>query len=154
MGDEAGEPAAPADEALLIGSESSYPAVRTSLREEFVQAVIGKIAVLFGLIGQADDLLEGSWQRGDWPSFVRTWLVSTVGVAVVAFVLPFVMFMLPAMIYDLFALFMKTRTIPISFRESLAFGLRFGGMVGLFFFLSAIPMMYFKQIGGDWHLDD
>lgn len=118
------------------------------------QAVLGKIVNLFGLIGQTDDLLEGSWQRGDWSSFVRTWLVATVGIAVVAFVLPFVMFMLPALLYDLAALFMKTRSIPISFQETMAFGLRFGGMVGAFFFLSAVPMMYFKQIGGDWHLDD
>lgn len=119
--------------------------------EAFVaQAILSKIAMLFGLISQADDLLEGSWQRRDWPTFVRTWLIATVAVAVLAFLMPFVMFMLPALAYDLVALFMKTRTIPISFRETLAFGLRFGGMVGAFFLVSAIPIMLFKQICGDW----
>ncbi len=119
-----------------------------------VQPVLGKIVALFGLIGQADNLLEGTWQSRDWSTFVRTWLVATVGVAAVAFLLPFLMFMLPALIYDALALFMKTRTIPISFRDSMAFGLRFGGMVGLVFFLSAIPMMFFKQVAGDWKLED
>ncbi len=112
--------------------------------------VLSKLAAAAGLIGQADDLLEGSWQRRDWGTFVSTWLVSSVGVAAAAFVLPFLMFMLPALIYDLLALFMKTRTIPISFRETLNFGLRFGGMVGVFFLVSTIPIMLFKQICGDW----
>ena len=117
-------------------------------------AVVSKAVALFGLIGQADNLLEGSWQSRDWGSFVRTWLASSVGVAVVGFLLPFVMFMIPAMIYDLVALFMKTRTIPISFNETLAFGLRFGGMAGVFFLISAIPMMMFKQVCGDWKMSD
>lgn len=117
-------------------------------------AVLSKVAAVFGLIGQADNLLESSWQRRDWGSFVRTWLVSTVAVALIAFVLPFLMFMLPALLYDLVALFMKTRTIPISFQETLNFGLRFGGMVGIFFLLSLIPILLFKQICGDWNAAD
>ena len=140
---------------LLIGAKSPYPAALNWLMEAFVvRAVIAKIVAVFGLILQADNLLEGSWQSRDWPTFVRTWLVTTVGVAVMAFLLPFLMFMLPALLYDLLALVMKTRTIPISFRDSLAFGSRFGGMVGLFFFVSVIPMMYLKQIAGDWKLED
>lgn len=124
------------------------------MEEAVANAVLSKIAVVFGLISQADDVLEGSWQRRAWGTFVRTWLASSVAVAVVGFLLPFVLFMIPALVYDLIALFMKTRTIPISFNETLAFGLRFGGMVGLFFLLSAIPMMIFKEVCGDWKLSD
>jgi hypothetical protein len=132
------------------GGKPLFFAKESVMEEVVANAVLSKVAAVFGLIGQADDLLEGSWQRRDWGTFVRTWLATTVGVALVAFVLPFIMFMLPAMIYDLVALFMKTRTIPISFRETLAFGLRFGGMVGAFFLVSAIPIMLFKQFCGDW----
>jgi hypothetical protein len=117
-------------------------------------AVISKVVALFGLIGRSDDLLEGTWQRRDWPNFVRAWLIASVGVAVVAFLLPFAMFLLPALIYDALALFMKTRTIPISFRDSLQFGLRFGAMVGGFFLISAIPAMLFKELCGDWKMTD
>jgi hypothetical protein len=49
---------------------------------------------------------------------------------------------------------MKTRTIPISWAETLSFGLRFGGMVGAFFLVSAIPAMLFKQICRDWEMVD
>jgi hypothetical protein len=116
-------------------------------------AVLSKIVTLFKLVGQADDVLEGSWRRGDWGTFARTWLVASIAVAVIVFVMPFVLFMLPALAYDLMTLFTKTRTIPISWAETLSFGLRFGGMVGAFFLVSAIPAMLFKQISGDWQLD-
>jgi hypothetical protein len=116
--------------------------------------VASKIADCFGLITHADDLLEGSWLRRDWPSFVRTWLIASVGVAIVAFLMPFVMFLLPALIYDGLALFMKTRALPISFHDSLQFGLRFGAMVGGFFLISTIPAMLFKQMCGDWKMTD
>ena len=112
--------------------------------------VISKVAALFGWIGWADDLLEGSWQRRDWPTFVRAWLTASAGVAVVAFLLPFVLFLLPALIYDALALFMKTRNIPISFHDSLQFGWRFAAMVGGFYLISAIPAMLFKELCGDW----
>ncbi len=117
-------------------------------------AMMSKVAGLFGLIGHADDLLEGSWQQRDWPSFVRTWLIASVGVALVAFLMPFVMFLLPALIYDALALVMKTRSIPISFRDSVQFGLRFAAMVGGFFLISTIPAMLFKQMCGDWKHTD
>lgn len=117
-------------------------------------AVLSKIAMLFNLIVQADDLLEGSWRRGNWAAFVRTWLIASIAVAVISFLMPFVMFMIPALTYDLLAMFMKTRTIPISWAETLSFGLRFGGMVGAFFLVSAIPAMLFKQICGDWEMVD
>ncbi len=113
-------------------------------------AVISKIAAAFGLIGQADDLLEGSWRRQDWGSFVRAWLLSSAGVAVVGFVLPFVFFMLPAVLFDIVAVFMKTKTLPISWSDTAMFGLRFGGMVGAFFLVTAIPILLFKQFCGDW----
>ena len=116
-------------------------------------AVVSKIGTAFSLIGQADDVLEGSWRRHDWGAFVRVWLVSSVAVAVVGFLLPFVFFMLPALLYDLLALFMKTRTIPISLKETTNFGLAFGGMVGATFLVSAFPIMFFKQVCGDWNLD-
>lgn len=116
-------------------------------------AVVSKIVAAFSLIGQADDVLEGSWRRHDWSAFVRVWLVSSVAVTVVGFLLPFIFFMLPALLYDLLALFMKTRTIPISLKETTNFGLSFGGMVGATFLVSAIPIMLFKQVCGDWNLD-
>jgi hypothetical protein len=117
-------------------------------------AVMSKVSELFGLVGHADDLLEGSWQKRDWPSVVSTWLIATFGVAVMAFLMPFVMFLLPALIYDGLALFMKTRTIPISFHDSMQFGLRFAAMVGGFFLVSTIPAMLFKQMCGDWNMAD
>ncbi len=117
-------------------------------------AVLSKVTDWFGLITHADNLLEGSWQQRDWPSFVRTWLIASAGVAIAAFLMPFVMFLLPALIYDGLALFMKTRTLPVSFRDSLQFGLRFGAMVGGFFLISTIPAMLFKQMCGDWKTTD
>lgn len=116
--------------------------------------VMSKAVALFGWIGRADDLLEGSWQRRDWPTFVRAWLTAAVGVAVVAFLLPFALFLLPALVYDGLALFMKTRTIPISFHDSLQFGWRFAVMVGGFYLISAIPAMLFKELCGDWKMTD
>jgi hypothetical protein len=117
-------------------------------------AVVSKVVALFGLIRRADDLLEGSWQRHDWSTFVRAWLIASVGVTLVAFLLPFVMFLLPALIYDVLALFMKTKVFPVSFKDTMNFGLRFGGMVGGFFLISAIPAMLFKQLCGDWKMTD
>jgi hypothetical protein len=146
----------PTNSALLIRAKSTYPFRRRLLAvEEIVaNAVLSKIASLFSLIVQADDLLEGSWRRRDWATFVQTWLVASIAVAVIAFLMPFLVFMVPALLYDLVALFMKTRTIPISWTEATSFGLRFGGMVGVFFLVSTIPMMLFKQISGDWEMTD
>jgi hypothetical protein len=142
--------------ALLFRAKSTYPFPRKphAVEEIVANAVLSKVASLFSLIVQADDLLEGSWRRRDWGTFVQTWVVASVAVAVIAFLMPFLVFMVPALVYDLVALFMKTRTIPISWTEATSFGLRFGGMVGVFFLVSTIPMMLFKQLGGDWEMTD
>ena len=124
-------------------------------REDRVLKAIGsKLVQLAGLITHTDDVLEGTWQRHDWPTFIRTWLMASVGVAVVSFLMPFIMFLLPALIYDALALVMKTKSIPISFHDSLQFGWRFGAMVGIFFLVSTIPALFFKQICGDWKMVD
>lgn len=117
-------------------------------------AVLSRIGSVFGLIGQADNLLEDTWQRRNWGGFARTWFTSAIVVAIAAFLMPFIFFMLPSLIYDLVAIFIKTRSIPVSFRDTFDFGLRFGGMVGAFFLVSAIPLMLFRQICGDWKLQD
>lgn len=116
--------------------------------------VVSKIMTLFGLIGQADTQLEQSWQHQNWGSFARVWLISSVVIALIAFVLPFIFFMLPSMIYDLATTFTHTKIIRVSFPETLDFALRFGGVVGGVFFLTAIPIMLFKQICGDWKMAD
>lgn len=115
---------------------------------------VSKITALFGLIGEADTLLEQSWQRHSWGGFVRTWLISSVALALTAFVLPFVFFMLPSMIYGVISTFMHTKGSSVSFSETLEFALRFGGVVGGVFLLSAIPAMMFKQMCGDWKMAD
>lgn len=114
---------------------------------------VSKFTRLFGLIGEADTVLEQSWQRHSWGGFVRTWLISSVALALIAFVLPFVFFTLPSIVYGVISTFMHTKGSSISLSETFEFALRFAGIVGGVFFLSAIPIMMFKQMCGDWTAD-
>ena len=115
----------------------------------------------FQLFGTADDLLLNSWRERNWATFIRLWLMVSVGMTVLSFLMPLVFLYLPSAIYNgvasvIAALFGSTaRLLAISFSDTLwNLAAPFGAMVGSFALAFAVPVMLLKQLSGDFKVSD
>jgi hypothetical protein len=112
---------------------------------------------LFEFVGEADDLIERAWQERNWATFIRLWLFATFGLAVLAFLTPFIFAYLPASIYNALALIVvpifggTAKTVSLSISElAWTMAIPFCIAVGLFTLVLTVPVMLFKQISGEF----
>jgi uncharacterized protein YqhQ len=103
----------------------------------------------FHLVGQADHLLESSWRERKWGTFIRVWLTTTVGLMVLAFVLPFVFIYLPAFLYNIIPRVFGGKILNVLIFDMWTLGAGLAIMVGLFTLILTMPVMMLKQISGD-----
>src|SRR5438552_16711530 len=105
---------------------------------------------MFSLVGRTDDLLESSWRARSWAAFIRVWFTASVGMMALGFVAPFVLFYLPASIWNIVAsvIGLKLLSYPISHAWDL--GAPFGAMIGLFTLILTVPMMMLKEVSGEF----
>lgn len=109
------------------------------------------------LMVETDDLLESSWRTRQWATFIRVWLVTSVAMVVVAFLIPFVFIYTPFFIYNVLvsvgAVIFGGSAKPSgpSFSElSRTFALPSGVLVGLCSLIFTVPVMMFKQLSGEF----
>jgi hypothetical protein len=109
------------------------------------------------LMVETDDLLESSWRTRQWATFIRVWLVTSVTMVVVAFLIPFVFIYTPFFIYNVLvsvgAVIFGGSAKPSgpSFSElSRTFALPSGVLVGLCSLIFTVPVMMFKQLSGEF----
>jgi hypothetical protein len=109
------------------------------------------------LMVETDDVLESSWRTRQWVTFIRVWLVTSVAMVVVAFLIPFVFIYIPFFIYNVLvsvgAVIFGGSGKPSgpSFSEiSWTFALPFGVMAGLCTLIFTVPVMMLKQLSGEF----
>jgi hypothetical protein len=106
---------------------------------------------MFQLIGEADDLLENSWQQRNWPTFMRVWLLGSLWLTVTAFLMPFIFVYLPGSLWNAVAAVIGAKTFVLLFYDLFwNLALPFCAMVGLFTLIFTAPVMLLKQISGDF----
>jgi hypothetical protein len=111
---------------------------------------------MFELIGNADVLLERSWQERNWATFIRLWLMATFCLTVFAFVMPFVFVLVPESIYNasvslVTAIFGgAAKLIGPAFTDILwTMAVPLCALVGVCVLIFTVPVMLMKQLSGD-----
>jgi uncharacterized BrkB/YihY/UPF0761 family membrane protein len=112
---------------------------------------------MFRLIPETDDLLQNAWRTRNWPSFIRVWLIASVAMVAVTFVMTFILLYIPFLVYN----------VPVSI-AALIFGgtAKFAGpslgeifsnlaaplsvMIGLVTLIFTVPVMVLKQLSGEF----
>jgi hypothetical protein len=103
----------------------------------------------FHLVGQADHLLESAWRERKWGTFVRIWLTTTVGLMVLAFVIPFVFIYFPVFLYNIIPRLLGGKILNISLFDVWVIAGPLAVMAGVFTLIFTVPVMMLKQISGD-----
>jgi hypothetical protein len=111
---------------------------------------------IFGLIPWADNMIENAWRARNWMTFLKLWLIFTVGIAVVTFLLVFVsgtLYLEGMRVHQL----VKVRAdTAMSISQFMAgqysglwnFAVGFTAIAGLGALLTAVPVMLMKQMYG------
>ena len=112
---------------------------------------------MFRLIPETDDLLQNAWRTRNWPTFIRAWLISSVAMAAVTFVMTFILLYIPFLVYNalvsiLALIFGGTaHLVGPSLGELFStFAVPFVVVVGLVTLIFTVPVMLLKQLSGEF----
>jgi uncharacterized BrkB/YihY/UPF0761 family membrane protein len=112
---------------------------------------------MFRLIPETDDLLENAWRTRNWPTFIRTWLVSSVAMVVVTFVMTFIMLYVPFLVYNVVVSIVAAlfgggaHLVGPSLGEVFSTLAALSAvMVGLVTLIFTVPVMLLKQLSGQF----
>lgn len=111
---------------------------------------------LFRLLRETDELLINAWRTRRWVTFIRVWLIASVAMVAVAFVIPFIFIYIPFSIYNVVAwviaaIFGATaKLLATSFSDVFQLALPFGVTVGLVTLIFTPPVMMLKQLSGEF----
>ena len=106
---------------------------------------------MFELVGHADALLEGAWRERKWGTFIRLWLMTSVALLILSFAAPFVVFYLPALVYNVVAWVIGKTLLNVSISDIWYLAAPFAAMVGLVTLIFTVPVMLLKQLSGEFH---
>jgi hypothetical protein len=112
---------------------------------------------MFRLIPETDDLLQNAWRTRNWPTFIRAWLISSVAMAAVTFVMTFILLYIPFLVYNALVsisalIFGGTaHLVGPSLGELFStFAVPFAVVVGLVTLILTVPVMLLKQLSGEF----
>jgi len=106
---------------------------------------------MFELVGHADALLEGAWRERKWGTFIRLWLMTSVALLILSFAAPFVVFYLPALVYNVVVWVLGKTLLNVSISDIWYLAAPFAAMVGLVTLIFTVPVMLLKQLSGEFH---
>jgi hypothetical protein len=55
---------------------------------------------MFRLVGETEDLLINAWRTRKWATFIRVWLLASVAMVPVTFVMTFILLYIPFLVYN------------------------------------------------------
>jgi hypothetical protein len=103
---------------------------------------------VFQLIPYTEDTLQTCWHERRWGTFVKVWLAVTVAMAVLVFVVPFLV--VPAvLVINVVAYVFGSKGITLSIYNLWNFALPFSAMVGLVALSLTVPVMVLKELSGE-----
>lgn len=109
---------------------------------------------IIGLIDKADTLLETSWQKRNWTTFIKTWLMASLGMAVFALVTPPIVLIAAGIIYTIIAVVLGAFGANVKFLtfdySIIGFSVAFSTMMGLLTLIFTVPAMLIKEVSGDF----
>ena len=106
---------------------------------------------MFELVGHADALLEGAWRERKWGTFIRLWLMTSVALLILSFAAPFVVFYLPALVYNVVVWVLGKTLLNVSISDIWYLAAPFAAMVGLVTLIFTVPVMLHQQLSGEFH---
>ena len=112
---------------------------------------------MFRLIGETEDLLINAWRTRKWATFIRVWLLASVAMVPVTFVMTFILLYIPFLVYNALisvaALIVgSTPTLVGPSLDALfsTVAVPFAVMVGLLTLICTVPVMLLKQLSGEF----
>ena len=111
---------------------------------------------IFRLIPETDDLLQNAWRTRKWATFIRVWLLASVAMVPVTFVMTFILLYIPFLVYNVLIsvaalIFGGTaKGVGPSLGEVFSMAAPLAVMVGLVTLIFTVPVMMLKQLSGEF----
>ena len=112
---------------------------------------------MFRLIGETEDLLINAWRTRKWATFIRVWLLASVAMVPVTFVMTFILLYIPFLVYNALIsvaalIFGGTPTLVGPSLDTVfsTLAVPFAVMVGLLTLIFTVPVMMLKQLSGEF----
>jgi uncharacterized BrkB/YihY/UPF0761 family membrane protein len=112
---------------------------------------------IFRLIPETDELLQNAWRTRKWATFIRVWLLASVAMVPVTFVMTFILLYIPFLVYNVLIsvaalIFGGTPTLVGPSLDVLfsTVAVPLAVMVGLLTLILTAPVMMLKQLSGEF----